>query len=43
MKRHGLISHYIELPNDKAEAVFSLLPKVRPLLDRVGLNLTSGE
>ena len=32
MKRNGLISHSIELPNDKAEAVFSLSPEARPLL-----------
>jgi len=43
MKTKGLISHSIELPNDKSEAVFSLSPKVRTLLDRVGPNLTSDE
>ena len=35
MERNGLISHSIELPNDKAEAVFSLSPKARPLLHRL--------
>ena len=32
MERNGLINHSIELPHDKAEAVFSLSPKARPLL-----------
>ena len=32
MERNGLISHSIELPNDKAEAVFSLSPKARSIL-----------
>ena len=35
MEQNGLISHSIELPNDKAEALFSLSPKARPLLERV--------
>ncbi len=32
MERNGFISHSIELPNDKAEAVFSLSPKALSLL-----------
>ncbi len=43
METKGLISHSIELPNDKAEAVFSLSAKVRTLLDRLGPNLTPDE
>ncbi|MCH8746040.1 MAG: hypothetical protein IIB31_10410 [Chloroflexi bacterium] len=35
MERNGLISHSIELPNDKAEAAFSLSPKARPLLQQL--------
>ena len=35
MERNGLISHSIELPNDKAEAVFSLSPKARSILHRL--------
>lgn len=35
MERNGLISHSIELPNDRAEAVFCLSPKARPLLQRL--------
>ncbi len=35
MESNGLISHSIELPTDKAEAVFSLSPEARPLLHRL--------
>ena len=32
LERNGLVSHSIDLPRDKAEAVFSLSPTVHPLL-----------
>ena len=35
MERNGLISHSIELPDDKAEAVFCLSPHARPLLQQL--------
>ena len=35
MESKGLISHSIEPPNDKAEAVFSLSPIARLLLHRL--------
>lgn len=35
MKRNGFISHFIELPNGKVEAVFSLSSKARSLSHRL--------
>ena len=43
METKGLIIHSIELPNDRAEAVFSLSSKGLKLLNQLGANLTIDE